>query len=442
MEEIMTYTQALGFIHGRTRFKKVPTLRRMRMFLKRLGDPQAGLNFIHVTGTNGKGSTVAMTRDMLVAGGLSVGTFTSPFITRYNERIAIDGQPISDADLTRLTNRVAKVAVVLDEELEEGGPTEFEIGTAIMFCYMNEQHPDVVILEVGIGGRWDSTNVIDHPLVTAITTIGYDHMRYLGDTYQQIAGHKAGIIKKGAPIVIGCLPKSARKVIEETARATQAPLLALGADFVAKNSTLHALYPTIEYSGLSLHRAQFKLGLAGDYQVQNAAVALTITQLVLKALQIPVSGWKRDLRAGLASSTWPGRMEVVNEEPLMFLDGAHNLPGVQALVQTIKDDFFDREVYLEVAILADKQYELMLGELTSLPNVHLLVTHFAGPSASRQSADLNIAVQELSTRYPVEYASNWQLGLAKIAREAQADDVIIVTGSLYFVSEVRQFLLT
>lgn len=169
----------------------------MRLFLERLGNPQEGLNMIHITGTNGKGSTVAMTRDILGASGLRVGTFTSPFITRYNERMAIDGQPISDEDLTRIANRVAKVATVLDQELTEGGPTEFEIGTAIMFCYMNEQRPDLVILEVGIGGKWDSTNVIEAPLVTAITTVGYDHMRYLGDTYEQIASHKAGIIKEG-----------------------------------------------------------------------------------------------------------------------------------------------------------------------------------------------------------------------------------------------------
>ena len=161
--------------------------------------------------------------------------------------------------------------------------------------------------------------------------------------------------------------------------------------------------------------------------------------MALVALGLPVLA--KDVRRGLEESAWPARMEVVNDEPLMILDGAHNLPGVQALVQTIKDDFFDRQVYLEVAILADKQYELMLGELASLANVHLLVTHFAGPAASRPSADLGLAVKELATRYPVEYVPNWQLGIARLAQEAQGDDVIIITGSLYFVSEVRQFLL-
>lgn len=162
MEEITTYDQALAFIHGRTRFKNSDPSKECASF-ERLGNPQEGLNMIHITGTNGKGSTVAMTRDILGASGLRVGTFTSPFITRYNERMAIDGQPISDEDLTRIANRVAKVATVLDQELTEGGPTEFEIGTAIMFCYMNEQRPDLVILEVGIGGKWDSTNVIEAP---------------------------------------------------------------------------------------------------------------------------------------------------------------------------------------------------------------------------------------------------------------------------------------
>ena len=199
---ISTYEEALAFIHGRTKFKKIPTLKRMRRFLKELGDPQEGLKYIHVTGTNGKGSVVAMMRSMLLESGLTVGSFTSPFITRFNERIELNGEQISDADLVRLTNQVAGVVAKLDQALPEGGPTEFEIDTAIMFLYMAEKQPDVVLLEVGIGGLYDSTNVIV-PEVSVITTVGWDHMKYLGNTLAEIAAQKAGIIKAGRPVVVG-----------------------------------------------------------------------------------------------------------------------------------------------------------------------------------------------------------------------------------------------
>lgn len=195
---IESYAEALNFIHGRTKFKKIPTLDRMRLFLERLGNPQKGLKYVHVTGTNGKGSTVAMLRSMLMAAGLNVGSFTSPFITRFNERIALNAQPISDEDLTRLARKVEPVVQQLDQELPTGGPTEFEIDTAIMFCYFAEKQPDLVLLEVGIGGLYDSTNVIT-PLVSVITTVSWDHMKYLGDTLAKIAHQKAGIIKRGFP---------------------------------------------------------------------------------------------------------------------------------------------------------------------------------------------------------------------------------------------------
>ena len=202
---IQNYADALAFIHGRTKFKKIPTLKRMRRFLAELGNPEQGQRYIHVTGTNGKGSTVAMLRSMLLDSGLTVGSFTSPFITRFNERIEYNAQQISDDDLVRLTQRLEPVVEKLDRELPTGGPTEFEIDTALMFCYMAEKKPDVVLLEVGIGGLYDSTNVII-PNVSVITTVGWDHMKYLGNTLGAIAKQKAGIIKQAVPVVIGKLP--------------------------------------------------------------------------------------------------------------------------------------------------------------------------------------------------------------------------------------------
>ncbi|MBB1063065.1 bifunctional folylpolyglutamate synthase/dihydrofolate synthase [Limosilactobacillus fastidiosus] len=434
---IESYTDALNFIHGRTKFKKIPTLDRMRLFLDRLGNPQNGLQYIHVTGTNGKGSTVAMMRSILMATGLNVGSFASPFITRFNERIALNAEPISDTDLTRLAKKVEPVVHQLDQELATGGPTEFEIDTAIMFCYFAEKKPDLILLEVGIGGLYDSTNVITS-LVSVITTVGWDHMKYLGDTLAQIAHQKAGIIKKNVPVVIGHLPLSARNVIIKEAAEKKAQIYELGKEFSIRKLNRHTMNAEIEYDGGELHHFRGKLNLSGDYQVENAAIAITTVQVALKKLGIPVN--TVDLKKGLATTWWPGRMETIIDEPLVMIDGAHNLPGIQALVKSIRDDFSDRNVYILVAILADKQYELMLGELASLGNVHLMVTNFAGPGPKRPSADLTSVIGEFKTRYPIQIAENWQSGFVKLSQELGTDDVMFITGSLYFISEVRKIL--
>lgn len=438
MTNIQNYDDALAFIHGRTKFKKIPTLKRMRRFLQELGNPQENLDYLHITGTNGKGSTTAMLRSMLMADGLSVGTFTSPFIVRFNERISLNGQPIPDDELVKTVQKVAPVVDYLDEVLPEGGPTEFEIDTAIMFTWFAKMRPDVVILEVGIGGLFDSTNVIV-PKVSGIVSVGYDHMHVLGDTLGEIAAQKAGIIKPKVPVVIGRLPKAARQVIIETAQDKQAPLYENGRQFTAKKLNDHQLKNEIEYNGLMIHRQRFQLGLLGEYQVDNAAVAITMAQLYLKQKGLPID--VRSFRQGLADTRWPGRLEVVNDSPLVVLDGAHNLPGMQALTTTIKDDFKNMEIYVLVAILADKQYQLMLGEIASLPNVHLMLTNFAGPGPKRPSADLKKAAQDIETRWPIKTAASWQEGLLKISKEASADDAILITGSLYFISEVRSFFV-
>lgn len=435
---INSYEEALNFIHGRTQFKKIPTLNRMRRFLAELGNPQIGLNYIHVTGTNGKGSTVAMMRSMLIASGLTVGSFTSPYITRFNERIALDGQPISDQDLTRLTAKIEPVVAKLDQELTSGGPTEFEIDTAIMFCYMAEQQPDVVLLEVGIGGLYDSTNVIT-PIVSVITTVSWDHMKYLGNTLAQIASQKAGIIKEEVPVVIGQLPAQALTVVTKQATENRAPLNELGRDFTATKINGHELRAKIRYQDSQIGRHDFELGLGGDYQVENAGVAIKTVTLYLQQVGIPVD--IRALKHGLKKVTWPGRLETINDQPLVILDGAHNLPGMQALVKTIQDDFADCDVYVLVAILADKQYELMLGELASLGNVHITATHFAGPAKNRPSANLAGLTDRIKSRYPMQVIDQWQVAIAQIASTLSADDVLIITGSLYFISDVRQLFL-
>ena len=204
---VNNYNDALAFIHGRTKFKKIPTLDRMRDFMKRLGNPHEKVKAIHVTGTNGKGSTTAYLRDLIAEQGYNVGTFTSPFIEKFNERISVNGKMISDEEIVRLVNIIGPVVKEMDSDWRdrEGGPTEFEIVTAMMFVYFAEGHVDYAVIEVGIGGLFDSTNVIT-PLMSVITTVAMDHAHILGDTIAKIATHKAGIIKYKKPILIGKLP--------------------------------------------------------------------------------------------------------------------------------------------------------------------------------------------------------------------------------------------
>lgn len=436
MTEINDYDSALDFIHHRPRFRKKATLQRMRDLLQRLGNPQNGLTYIHITGTNGKGSTTAFVRSLLDQHGLSVGTFTSPFITRFNERIQIDGQPISDQDLIKYTQIVAKAAADMEKSGE--GPTEFETDTAIMFLYFHDCQPDIAVLEVGIGGKWDSTNVIPAPLVAAIVTVGYDHMRYLGNSLSEIAGQKAGIIKPGTSLVTGKLSQSAMEVVSQTAKQYQVRQYSLGRDFYVEPVKDGLLYPKIKYSGLGIHNLRADLGLAGDYQIHNAAVAITIVQLTLKKLGLPLD--LSAIKTGLKNVSWPGRMEVVNQEPLMILDGAHNLPGMQALVQSLKDDFAGRDIYVLLAILADKQADLMLGELASLPNVHIVLTQFTGPSQNRPSNDWDECIQNIQTHYPMKVIDDWQTALVEISKKMSAEDLLLATGSLYFISDIRHLL--
>lgn len=436
MKQIKTYEDALKFIHGRTQFKKIPTLKRMRILMQQLGNPQDKLQMIHVTGTNGKGSTVAILRSLFMSQGQQVGTFTSPFLTRFNERISLNGEPIDDATLLKLTQSVAPVVARLDKTLAEGGPTEFEIVTALMFLYFKQTQPDIVIVEVGIGGMFDSTNIIT-PVVAVITTIGYDHMRLLGNTLPEIATQKAGIIKKNVPVVLGKLPPEARETIMAIANHQNAEVFQPDEEYTAIKVNLPQWGAQFKYSGLNISPTTFTVDLLGDYQIDNAAAALTTFLIYCQNNHIKpvVSAIKRALN----QVHWAGRMERVNEQPLIILDGAHNLPAVTAIAQTIKEKFAQQEVYILIAILADKQVQQMIATLAALTNVHLIVTTFVGPTKKRPVANLAQVLSQQQPANQIEFADSWQDGLVQITRQMSAEDVLLITGSLYFISEVRPY---
>ncbi|AVK60769.1 bifunctional folylpolyglutamate synthase/dihydrofolate synthase [Lactobacillus sp. CBA3605] len=432
---ITDYTTALAFIHGRTKFKKLPTLDRMRRFLHELGDPQLKVNGIHVAGTNGKGSTVANLRELFMADGLTVGTFTSPFITRFNERISVDGQPISDADLVELVQMIQPVVAKLDAELPTGGPTEFEIITAMMFCYFATQPIDIAIVEVGLGGLYDSTNVFT-PKVSVITTIGYDHMQILGHTLTAIATQKAGIIKAGVPIMVGRLPAEAQAVMVDTAAKQAAPLQTLGQDFTTRLLPPQGWEERFDFNGIDQHFKALTTPLLGDYQVDNAALALAAYLTYHQQQSLPVQA--RDIRQALSQTIWPGRFERLNESPLILIDGAHNEPAVQELATTLKSRFKQQTVYVIFAVLADKQHTKMIQTLAQLANVQLILTQFAGPNARQVTAPATLEA-ELPSGYTAPIFADWQSALVHVTSEMSSDDVLLMTGSLYFISAVRAY---
>ncbi|MFK5675899.1 MULTISPECIES: bifunctional folylpolyglutamate synthase/dihydrofolate synthase [unclassified Ligilactobacillus] len=424
----MNYDEALAFIHNRPRLKKAPTLRRMRQFLALLGNPQEHGRFIHVTGTNGKGSVVAMLRNLLIGQGLTVGTFTSPYIVRFNERIAVNGKMITDAEVVTLVTKLEPIIKQMDTTGE--GPTEFEVVTAMMFCYFATHPVDFVICEVGIGGTYDSTNVLPHPVASAIVTVAYDHMKLLGNSITAIAAQKAGIIKPRCPVVVGQVPDEAYPVIRQRAIQQHAPLAVYNEDFLVLD---HHQMPTGER--LTYHDKNWPVltvttALKGQYQVINAAVALRLFEICCEQAHItPQPG---EITRALEDVRWPGRLEQVVGEPLVLLDGAHNSAAITVLGDTLKQRYRGRTINVIMAILADKDAVAMVQQLKRIKGVRVVLTGFECPPRPLVGAK---DAQELG----VEYIADWRAAFMAIIQNATADDVILFTGSLYFVATVRPF---
>ena len=420
---MVDYKQALAFIHGRPRMRKEPTLKRMETFLGKIGQPQKSIRGVHVAGTNGKGSTIAFLAQMLEDSGHQVGTFTSPFLERFNERIAVNGMPISDEEIVELVEWIKPVVDEMDRT-ELGGPLEFEIVTAMMFLYFKRHPVDIVLVEVGIGGRYDSTNVFT-PVVSVITNIGWDHMQILGDTLPKIAFQKAGIIKESVPLITGTEDMAALKVLEEESQKMHASIKVLNRDF-SLDLNKHS------FRNESAKINDLQSGLLGVYQLNNLAVALETMLQVSQRLNWKVQD--EQIRGAIQHTHWAGRMEVVQEQPQIVLDGAHNLPGIQALKKSIQSYWSERHVFILAAILDDKLFEAMLAELIELEHVDVTLTSFSGP-LKRTAVDRSELSDDIQNS--VEYQENWKQALEAIMSKAQPDDVIIITGSLYFISEVR-----
>ncbi|WP_349408040.1 folylpolyglutamate synthase/dihydrofolate synthase family protein [Pseudalkalibacillus sp. SCS-8] len=426
-----TYEETMHWIHELLAFGMKPGLIRMEMMLDELGHPERKRDAIHIAGTNGKGSTLTYLRCMLEEAGYKVGTFTSPYIEQFNERISINGSPIDDDDLVRVANKVRPVVEKVAAS-QYGTPTEFEVITVIAFEYFaNFEKPDLVILETGLGGRFDSTNVIQ-PILTGITNIGYDHTAILGDTLPEIAIEKSGIMKQGIPMVTGVEQAEALTVVEEQAEKKNVLLYKLGEDYqILQHQSLRdgerfsLRTPNTVYDEVTI-------GMSGLHQVKNAAMAITMLENLME--HHPYKVTESQMYQGLMKATWPGRFEKVSERPLIILDGAHNQEGVQSLNQTLISHYPNHTKRLIFSAMKDKPIDKMLSVLYDSVD-HITFTSFDFPRASSARSLYD------HSRFPEKDVIEDYREAIRIERNLMGEnDILIITGSLYFISAVREYL--
>ena len=416
----MTYQEALDYIHSISWTFCKPGLERIEELCSRLGDPQNELRFIHVAGTNGKGSFCSMLSSVLRKSGLRVGLYTSPYIRFFNERMCIDGEPISNEELAELTEYVRPIADSMTDK-----PTEFELITAIAFEFFKRHNCDVVVLEAGMGGRLDSTNIIRDPYLSVITGIALDHTAFLGDTVEKIAAEKAGIIKDGAPVLFGGTDESAAIVIDAAAKQRGSDLFRV--DYSKLVNVRPSLEGTVfdfgEYSDLSIR-------LLGMYQPRNAVSVITAVD-ILRARGLDISD--ESLREGLAAAVWQGRFEVICKDPLMIFDGAHNPQGISSAVESIKTYFGNKKVYLLTGVLRDKDYTAIAKDLSAVAQKAFTLTPDSprALTAAEYAETLRSAGIE-STAY--ETLSDALTFAMKSAKEDNAP--LVCLGSLYVYSSL------
>ena len=408
-------------------------LERMVELLALRGNPHLKLKVIHIGGTNGKGSTIAFLKNMLEKMGLRVGVFSSPYLIHYTDQISINGESIPKA---RLEDLMAAYKSLLEGEAAANlqGTTEFEIITAIAYDYFASEQVDVAIMEVGMGGLLDSTNVCQ-PILTGITTIGLDHVALLGDTLKAIAEQKAGIIKQGIPLLTGRIAPEALSMIDRIAEGKDAPRLAYGANYQVRHKESVVTGQVFDYTSV-VRQGRFQTGLLGLHQIENAGMAIALLDNFCQedGRELPANTL---LAKALEETRWPGRLEVVSREPLMILDGAHNPHAIKALLATLQERFADYRKEILFTCIKTKALEDMLDLLGAMPDTELTLTHFDDSRATDENV-LKEAAKSRNLSY-----QGWQDFLEQklTDKTEEKQTVRIVTGSLYFLSQVRAYLM-
>ncbi len=425
----MNYQEALAYINDKDKFGSRLGLDSITKLLDLLGNPQDKLEYIHVAGTNGKGSTSSYLASMLKEEGYRVGLFTSPFLERFNERISINGQDIEDQKMADITEEIREsIGLMLDQGWEH--PTTFEIVTALAFVYFYREKVDYVVLEVGLGGRSDSTNVIKSPLAALITTIDYDHVDVLGNTLGEIAFEKAGIIKEGSLVVSYPQKPEAAKVIKEVTEGMKGELYICPMDQLKISSTTDR-GSVFDFRFKDRVFKDLEVGLLGKYQVYNGTMALfTLLSLRDRGL-LEISD--DSLYKGLKNTSWKGRLEIISENPRILIDGAHNLQGAEVLKESLK--MFDyNKLILCFSVLGDKDYPHIIETLIPLAD-ELVITEINMP----RRLSLDKLEEEVSNYKEKVYKEKKIEDAFKKTLELYEDgDLIVFAGSLYFIGDVRR----
>ena len=423
-EKTMTVEQAIEYIHSVFWKGSIPGLSRTQELLKKMGNPEKDLKYVHIAGTNGKGSTAAMTASILQQAGYKVGLYTSPYIYRFHERMQVDGEQISDEDLIEITEYVKPLADSMAES-----PTEFELVCCIAFEYFKRKKCDIVVLEVGMGGEFDATNVIPAPEVAVITNIGLDHTDVLGSTVEEIALTKSGIFKEGGSAVVYRSTPSVEKVFEDVCKARNVSLKKADFDGLELQS--------LDLFGQTFHcgnRKNIRLPLLGDHQLHNASVVLSVADTLIE------NGWKiteENIYVGIRDVSWPGRFDIVCRDPLFIIDGGHNPQCIEALVKNMEDYLKDRKVIALTGVLADKDYGDMYKPMMPLISDFVCIT----PDNPRKMEAADLAKHLQSNGAKATACATTAEGVRKAMELAGKDGAILCFGSLYSIGSIHQALM-
>jgi len=427
----MTYNQAIEYITASPKFGKIAGLQRIERLLELLGNPQKQLKFVHVAGTNGKGSVCACIHSVLMEAGYKTGLFISPHLQRFSERVRVDKTEISETEICKYVSIIRQKAETMPQDGLEA-PTEFEIITAMAMLHFNASACDIVVLEVGIGGIIDSTNIIDEneSLLSVITSIGFDHMEYLGETIEEIAAKKAGIIKAGHTTIVYPAQDTVMKVFERTCVQKNAQLVKLE-DNAVEIKAMKLDSTNFSIASLS-ELGDIQIKLLGKYGAYNAALAaLACTKLRNKGFVISDT----NIKDGLAQALWPGRLEIVNHAPLVIIDGAHNPEGANALLNELSAYFVGYKLTFICGCMADKDADALFAPFANIAKRYITIT----PNTKRAMCGKELMEKIKGFHGDVVFKGDIRDALGYTISTSAHDEIICAFGSLYFMGGVRDY---